>query len=160
MKSKGSYILFPIVLVIWGFIAYRFVGFLKQDKFAISKSTNDEININQAGLTRDTFTISANYRDPFLSNIHYQPAPTSNSSTIKPAASATKISRPWPILAYHGLIKNTNTNKVNALLSINKKMKNVSTSDEIEGLKILNIQRDSIVVRFNNEKKSFGRTKK
>jgi hypothetical protein len=161
MKSKGAYILFPVVLVIWGFIAYRFVGFLKQDNVAVSATKTEEISIKPENFVQDTFSIVADYRDPFLGVLKKEPlaiiVPKPVVLSPKPVV---KQNVPWPLISYHGSIKNTGSGKVYAMVKINNKLKNLSVDDELDGIRIVEINRESIVVMLNNEKRIFTRNKK
>lgn len=161
MKSnKGIYILLPLVFVVWGVIAYRMVKYLKQDSVVVPQSTFTGIEFTTENFKEDTFYIVADYRDPFLGEVKKEikkvtkPLP---KPVIKPAA---KAEAPWPSVTFHGLIKNRDSKKAYALLSINGKRKSLIEKEEWQGLIVVAIEGDSITLAYNKQKRSFKKVKR
>lgn len=109
MKNKKSiYILLPIVLLIWGLVAYQFFSF----------STEAPEEVNQAGVinfepiqikSSDGSAFSVDYRDPFLGKMY-------NANTVKhtpkkkhPVAKMPVKKEPivFPKIAYKGIVSDT-----------------------------------------------------
>ena len=158
MKNKGTYILVPLVIIIWAVIGYRLFKYLNADKVEIHEAKKAELHILQQNFTPDTFSILANYRDPFL-NVNNTPARV--HKTVGPLSKpVVKSDKPWPAIAYHGLIKNDALNRAYAMISINNKLKNLAVNDEFDGVQVINMNRDSICVSFNMERRTFGLSKK
>lgn len=157
MKSnKGLYILLPVVFIVWGIIIYRLVQYVGQGNAPLPNPAFTEANFETEKLQEDTFSISANYRDPFgqgnalsIRLAHHSPQ---RSETI--SKSDLKEAIPIPTILYNGTIKNKKSNKEIALIKINGKRKMLSAGDMANEVKLLRITRDSILVSFYNAKMS------
>ncbi|MBC7410098.1 MAG: hypothetical protein H7339_17070 [Arcicella sp.] len=108
MKNKKSiYILLPIVLLIWGSVAYKFFYF--SENKVKSKEANVFTSKPVAIKPRDTSSINVNYRDPFLGKMY-----SSNLKNVGPKRS-TKATKPelpkTPIvlqrILYKGIVSDT-----------------------------------------------------
>jgi len=160
MKNKAGYILLPLVVAVWALIGYRVLGFLKQDKISVSDTKTEEPNISLNNLVQDTFSIEANYRDPFIAQQVQHVVVTGPPQKVVQPKPVAKQNQPWPTISYLGLVKNNKSNKALAMVTFNKKLRNMGIGDETDGIKIIDIQRDSLVAKFNGERKSFIRGKK
>jgi len=121
MKNKKAiYILLPIVLFIWGTVAYQFFSFSDNDTDITDASHNFAVKPLKIK-ERDTFTINVNYRDPFLGKMY---APNT-SHTVKHHTSK-KIAVPvepviWPQIQYKGIVSDTKDKTRIFMLIINGK---------------------------------------
>lgn len=136
MKNKKNiYILFPLVLFVWGAVLYQVFSFTKSDE--IVTSINPEFNVKPLKINqRESFDINVNYRDPFLGKMYA----AQTVSTIKTGISKTKKeSKPkeilvWPIILYKGMVSDSKEkNKIFMLIIDNKNyyMKIGDTENEI-----------------------------
>jgi type II secretory pathway component PulC len=159
MKSnKSLYILLPVVFIVWGIIIYRLVKYVGQGNAALPTPAFIEANFEPEKLQEDTFTISANYRDPFLGEIKKVEAITGAPKPMKPAPKpVAKPEIPWPTIIFKGLIKNKDAKKTYALLTINGKTKSFSDKEEWQGIKIQSVVKDSVLLIYNKQKRSFKR---
>ncbi|MFN3402668.1 MAG: hypothetical protein ACK40G_01145 [Cytophagaceae bacterium] len=159
MKGKSvTYFLIAGVVVIWGIIFYRiYISVSSSDNNIIYKApvvmSGAEINV------KDTFDLVANYRDPFLGNLAKvaEDKPVILKAAVPVVKNVPKIKEPepemdWSFISYFGNIKNPQTQKTVALISIHGKDYMVSVGQEIQGVVILNNMNDSIRISF--EKKS------
>jgi len=82
MNKKGkTYLLIAVVLGIWGTIGYQVYSKLSPDETPIL-ATNSSISFSpKQEITKDTFSISATHRDPFLGK-PYQKKNTSSGKRI------------------------------------------------------------------------------
>lgn len=105
MKNKKSiYILLPIVLLIWGGVMYQFFSF--SDTNEIETIAANELILKPLKIIkRDTFSIDANYRDPFLGKMY---TPKKQVLTPKIKKEPT-IEEPliWPTITYKGIVSDT-----------------------------------------------------
>src|SRR5687767_1788266 len=152
MKNKKVVILLLVLAAgIWGTVIYRiFKTVYKEDKVQIKPAEN---NSNFSSLP-DTFSIVADYRDPFLGKRLVQQAPkkiTSAATKPKPAPVVTIIK--WPTIGYSGIIRNQNTPKELALVKIDQKDFIMKTGDVMMGVEVTKIFKDSIIVLYQKEKK-------
>lgn len=146
----------PLVVLVWGFVFYQLSSsFLSTPNFA-KKETTQKINIDE--IKKDTFSIIANYRDPFLGVA--TSLNTSNTSNAKTASKKPKIKtevkteKPWPIITYNGMIKNNNSEKRIGIIKIDGKEYLVKEGDLLNGLMVIEINKQLIKVNFQKESKS------
>ena len=158
MKKKSTlYIVSTIVVLLWGYIIYKFFNPPRAENRAISASpVFDNLSSN---VVIDTFSISAEYRDPFFGKSIPKPVFKSNNNGTSTASIKTPIivspkviAVNKPVVSYLGLIKNSKQNKQVALIQINGTMNNLSVGDKQDGIEVLKILKDSIEVRFQKEK--------
>ncbi len=154
--NKSVYVLLPVVAIVWGLIAYRVVKYVGPGNTEIASPPVAEVKFEPEKFEGDTFSILANYSDPFLG----APVPVKKITVVaqkpKPVTKpAPKPETPWPQVAFHGLIKNKDSKKTYALLTVNGKMKSFSEKDEWQGIKIIKADKDSVVLGYNKQKKSF-----
>ena len=71
MKNKKlTYFLIALVVFVWGLIFYKIlVGVFDGNKNYVITNIQKK-SVKDIIITSDTFTIKANYRDPFLSKTH------------------------------------------------------------------------------------------
>ncbi len=69
-KKKNIYILLPIVILVWGFVFYQLYGYFFSTPSYANTEVKTVINIDE--IKKDTFSIVADYRDPFLSQKRVQ----------------------------------------------------------------------------------------
>jgi hypothetical protein len=161
MKNKRlTYILVPLVLLIWGIIFYKIFTHL---------DNGNETPLNDRGLKKtivnendkDTFTIKANYKDPFLSG-HQKPLTwdegqgqisTGISGFSKKTASKPEII--IPDLRYFGLIYNENNKQKLGLFRLNNKDIILKEGQLFEELQIVGLFNDSVKTTFRRVKKTF-----
>ncbi len=151
--NKGVYILLPVVAVVWGLIAYRVVKYVGPGNTEIDPLPVTEVKFEHEKFEGDTFSILANYVDPFLRiEKQYQISldDLTNRDTVRSAS--MKISyQKLPVLLYKGCIRNKKTGKVIAIITVNKTTKNLASEDTFEGLKIIQINSDSVKIRYGNK---------
>jgi len=159
MKNKRLiYILAPLVLLIWGLIFYKIFTHFGDDQNKTMVNP-DQTNTNKKQLPRDTFTIIANYRDPFLGR-NNQPALHSSQDHI--LNNQTGLSRkPTPApeiipeIKYCGIIANPKNKRKVGLLRMNNKELLVKEGDSYNELKIIRLFNDSVKIMYNKTKKTF-----
>lgn len=167
MKNKKLlYILIPCTLVLWGIIVYKIVRVTSgNNDFESSVSvTIDKESDTKFG--KDTFSIKANYRDPFFGNKFstnrvYQESNSNTQQTIpahinKPQQNIPKndiATSNFPNVVYNGIIQNKQTNKSLAIVQINGQSNIMKVGDVFNEVEILKISKDSIEVKFQKEKR-------
>ena len=159
MKNKTfTYILLIVVAIVWYQVFFRVKGSLFGE---------DEVDIpavNQppmgAPVIRDTFSLLANYRDPFgetkrnlaeeLNKLQEQPQP--------PKQKAPPPSVYWPPIKYYGLVKKSESKTPLAIVSVDGIQLMVRKGEELfDGIMLNVIYRDSIQVKNKREKRTFWR---
>ena len=145
----------PIVILVWGFVFFQLFGsFFTSPNYAKEKE-NTIISIEE--VKKDTFLIVADYRDPFLGN-RAQSKKIGNSNNqarkISRKIAAKKSDKPWPSLAYNGMIKNNNSKRRVGIIKLNGKEYLIKEKDIVEDVTILNISKNFVKLRFQREIKT------
>jgi hypothetical protein len=156
MKSnKGLYILLPLVAVVWGIIIYRIIKYVGQENTAIAELTLNEIKFEPEKFQNDTFSILANYRDPFLGSASIERANSHSPSRTTSSPASTSSLQPkakTPTIIFKGIVKNKKSDKTIAVLKINDRTKMLAKGQTVDGIQLLNVSRDSIQVAYNGTK--------
>jgi hypothetical protein len=160
MKNKKmTYILLPLVIIIWGAIVYRIiVYYMGDDPVNITKESNDyaAMKLNN----KDTFSLLINYQDPFLKNaLSITPTVTIVHTPVAKSPIVNKEKKDnapvsWPTIIYCGLIKNKESNKSCSIIKINNSEHLMIVGDTYSEVTLLMIYKDSAVVQYKNIKKT------
>ncbi len=141
-KNTKTYLLLAIVLIIWGTIAYRIFSSLSSD-------TGPEVKVNlqyfkpKPIAARDTFSISGDYRDPFLGTIY------GNKEKITTTKKPPKVQESVPDrdIRYTGLITDASTKQKIFFVGINGQQHLMGTGDKIDGVTLLSGTLETITVK-------------
>lgn len=155
MKNKKlTYLLVPLVILIWGALFIKIYLNFHQKNVAL-QSIGPEIPVLKTSQTDSVFTLVLDYPDPFLKeveSISYQSDPFS----LKGANSKSGIN--WPGIEYMGFLSK-NKSECTGLLRFGDSNLLVKQGHIYSGLKVLAITRDSINVEFKKETKWLTRLK-
>lgn len=161
MKNKT---LTVILVIVVGFIWYKVFFRIKGNLEAESAEQVQLVQQKKAFLAvaRDTFNLKADYRDPF-GNTKFQSAVVNQapdehqqlSERIKPKE---KEPTRWPTIKYYGQIRDRASNDPLGIISIDGFKHNMRKGEQVyDGILIRTIGRDSIVIRYKKETKTFWR---
>lgn len=149
-KKRTTYLLLAVV-GIYAAIAVRFFLLKGGD-------STPEISLTQVGdfkpiryAAAKEFTITNDYRDPFLGTRSKAPSTTIPSSSSKPKTSDAK---PFPAIQYMGIIADSGSSSKILSIRIAGTEYVVRIGDEIEGVRILSGNEKEIKVRFEGEQKT------
>lgn len=163
MKNKKmTYFLVPVVIIIWGLVIYKIFSYTdsSSDKNAIPTISNQKETI---AIEKDTFSIIADYKDPFLGkNISIYDEDYNNeteSENDKKKVPEVKKEEPkinikWPSIIYGGIIYNAKTKKSVGLVKINNRDYLGNKGNKIEEIEIVEMYNDSIKVKFSEQLKT------
>lgn len=119
--------------------------------------SNQSREIEAPKATIDRFKLLLNYRDPFLTSYkkvnRRAGRSTQSNESAKEVRNVEQVV--WPKLNYGGMIKNNTSKRKLALLGIGSRSFLLHEKDEEEGITVLKIMRDSILLDYKNEKKTF-----
>lgn len=145
----------PVIILVWGFVFYQlYTYFFSKPSIANQETT---YQVNEGEIKRDTFFIVANYRDPFLgtkASVNNEAIKTNNYTSTKTVISSKVTTELWPSIEYHGMIKNNNSNKRVGIIKIDGKEFLVKEGDEKYDVKIIQIDKEEIKVRFQKENRT------
>ena len=161
MKNKT---LTGILIVVVGFIWYKAFfrvkdGFFGDETKIVAPIMSRPISF--ANLSRDTFSINLNYRDPFGETQKlYSPPPSEtvtklvNRTTPRPVKQAVN----WPDIVYFGLVRRTYSKDPLAIIGIDGYKHTLRRGEKLyDGILLKAIGRDSMVVIYQKEKRVFWR---
>jgi len=163
MKNKKlTYILFPVVIIVWGLIVYRlfFEGKVTPENIKQTvKPVKNKIETSE----KETYKLIANYRDPFLSSkgtkstvgiIENQKSQAKSNTKSNLRRRRTSVSRTrWPEVKYSGFIEGSKA-KHTILLEVKSKNYLAYVGDTIDQIFIKEFYGDSLLVVYKNEEKS------
>ncbi len=163
MKNKKlTYILFPIVIIIWGLVIYRifFEGQTKPENIAPVVKPVIKTDVKEE---QRVYRLIANYRDPFLNEIKtsvIEIKQEENKEEVNQRSSnlrrrRTSVSRiRWPEIKYGGFIEDDQNRKFTILLNIKNRDYLAHEGDTVDQIFIKEFYKDSIIVVYNNEEKT------
>ncbi|TAI48499.1 hypothetical protein [Flagellimonas allohymeniacidonis] len=150
-KNIKTYILLGVVLIIWGVIAYRIFATLspepqKQNSFVAKSYAPMEM------AARDTFSIKADYRDPFLGTL------TSSKPKKTPQAKVVKREIPSIDVRYTGSMYNSSTKKRIYFVTINGQQHLLEKGRSVAKITLVRGSEGSITYRYHGVLKKVSLT--
>ena len=159
MKTKKSlYILIPLVILIWGYIAWQIID-KRSDKSAAIKSMGITRAV-KADSIKFNYEIMLNYHDPFLRNtptIRKPDKKSRNNSFTSIRVKNISTYSAKPTLTYHGYI--LFGNKKTALIEYSGKNFLLNEKDITGDLKVNSISSDSIIILYHDKKFCYDKTR-
>lgn len=156
MKNKKlQYILVPLVILIWGLVFFKVIDHIREKNDADFAKSVSVKNIKKESVS-DTFSIRADYRDPFKKYI--VSAKSSSQESVIPKRIKQEVNPAfiqWPDVSYGGLILNEKGKYKTALLKINNQDFLLKTGDSRNGIKIEAVFADSIKLSYSKQIKIF-----
>lgn len=168
-NKKLQYTLIVLLVAIWGTVAYRMMTWNSSDS-DFNMGTQETLPIAQeAEMQKDSFVLKTNYKDPFL-----EKRVASSSSKISTSSSSKKSSKykrkappsipgrntqKMPAIQYLGYsINETMITRVR--LAINKKPHTLKLNQTLKGVTIKEMYKDSVVVAWKGQQKTYFRKKR
>lgn len=161
MKNKA---LTGILLVVVGFIWYKAFfrvkdGFFGDATEIVAPIQNQTISF--ANLSRDTFAINLDYRDPFgeTKKSYSAEPPQTDLQQAQRSVSRPAVPRVnWPEIVYFGQVRRTTSKDPLAIISIDGYQHTIRKGESLyDGILVKAIGRDSLVVTYAKEKRIFWR---
>lgn len=161
-NPKIKYLLIVLVSIVWGIIIFRVFNLFKTP----SESYNPNLKVNattQKENNLDTFSIKANYPDPFLRNT-YIFKDTTNDEANSSALKKTVLSQPkpeikivWPNIIFKGTVSNLKGDIVSILIVINGSNYILKKGDIVNDIEIQTITTDSVMMKYRDDVKFIKR---
>lgn len=157
MKSKikkTDILLALVALGLWGYVYYSFFYKKKLNEDTLYSENSYQQSPSRKEL--DTFSLLANYVDPFLEGRMERTEMRSANPTLvtQTPASNTKTIATWPSIQYMGKIRASAKEEYTAFLKVNGKDFLMEKGEENEQIKLLRVFSDSIYVSMGKEKKT------
>lgn len=157
-KKMINAVLIIIVVSLWGTVSYKYINRFFGDN-EVFYNTSENYNFDTLSvISKDTFNLQPLTKDPFLNKIVTQPKVQSSPVPKTPVVKKEPILKspiPFPAVQYYGYIKSKDKKDELILVKINNSLERVRLNDNIDGLIIKKIYKDSIVVHYNKETRSF-----
>lgn len=164
-KKAKLYLLIAVNLFAWGYVAFKVYGALHEDEDTELNLAELPVKKIEVETREELQTLQLNYPDPFLKNVSI----SSKKSVSGHAAIAHKQEtvsqlKPVPVktqtvattavidIKYLGLIKNSTSGSVTALLSVNGRSVVVKLNESVEGYMLKEITADQILLLRGKEK--------
>lgn len=140
-KNIRTYVLLAVVAIIWGIIGFKVVN-------TVSPDTPEKVSSESVGfkpitpLKKDTFGITAQYRDPFLGT-------WPKKKKGNPTAMAKKNIAPKRNITYTGSIANKDQKKNIFFVTIEGKQSLMKIGQTVNEVKLVSGSAKHIRVRYN-----------
>jgi hypothetical protein len=153
-KKMMQYLVMLATAGIWGVVGYRiYTAYHASDP----RPDNEDHFIVSADSTSlpDTFSIMANYRDPFLDKMQAEKPPlkTNPVKTTTPLPVVKKTELTWPPITYEGMIRNEQSKKLLAIVHINGQGMMLKPGEAFSEIILSKVFKDSIELVMGKEKK-------
>ena len=161
MKNKKlKYILVPLLIIVWGAIFFKIYNYTADNDNYSVPFTKKNILASETNSV-DSFSIYAEYRDPFLgSTNNYSGNRSNNANNVKKVknqqANIIDVKQSpvqnakWPQMKYGGIVINKKNEKATGILHAGNKDFLVQKGNTYENIEIKGVYKDSLVVKFGN----------
>ena len=151
-KNKGSlYILFPVVVIIWGAIIFKVVAAFGDD-VVIHSEFPEAKTIRRKAVIKDTFSLLPVDRDPFLGHSYEKPLKQ------KVRAAGKKVKVVWPEIFYNGIISGEGTASAVFILQLRGKQILMEKGTSTEGIMVVNGSTNQLKLKYRGASKVFFKT--
>ncbi|MGP1994244.1 hypothetical protein D9V96_020355 [Zobellia laminariae] len=148
-KSYKTYFLLSLVLIVWGLLGYEIIKTINPAEDNSPTLTTSEKFVPKTIKERDTFSITANYRDPFLGTI------TNENVAKKPKIKRVKkIEAPSKQVSYSGFITETNTGNKIFFITIGNQQHMMSLGEVQDSVKLISGNKETVKIRYGNVSKT------
>ncbi|MDI9341674.1 MAG: hypothetical protein QM534_13975 [Sediminibacterium sp.] len=157
-NKKAIYVLIPLNLFIWGYLAYSIYDGLKGEdtEVAMSEPSGAVVKAEEDSVV---YKLKLTYPDPFLKDVPRErevKLPASDGQAAKPlnkplavpvVKTNTVAPKPPADIRYLGLVKNSTTGIATALISVDGKTYVIKKGDVIETFSIKEVHSDYVELK-------------
>ncbi len=144
-KKSTTYFLVVMLISVWGIIAYKIFSGTSGKNTAVTNSI--QYKTFDFKHKQDTFSIVANYRDPFLGTL-----PKRKKYKNKRFHTPQKTPVIWPDITYNGALFPKKA-EASFLIDINRKGYLLKRNQSRENVKLIKGNKNYIIVRYKGELK-------
>lgn len=158
-NKKAIYILIPVNLLVWGFLAFKIYSALNETDAGLANAKTTTLKVHS--LTDSvTYKLVMDYKDPFLKDVKpdrqlQNSQPVSNAQ-VQPKSTPPKpapvIPKQLPEVKYLGLIKNNTSGLSTALVSVNGQSRLIKQNESVDGIVFKSFNKDSLVAKWGKER--------
>ena len=167
-KKTRTKILIAIVGTVWIYNIYRtYMNYQVKQELDESEQVYNVPSFSPVMFNKDTFELELPDLDPFLkrhtsgfsNNSNHseitQHTTTSNKKRNVPVEKVEPLVKSWPQIKYFGFIKNHDKEDALCLIQINGRNSKVTKGDNLSGVFISKVYRDSVLLVYEGEEKMF-----
>lgn len=144
-KQQKTYVLLAAVLLIWGIIGYQFFNQFSSNNTEVTASSSFEF-VPKKITKQETYTVNANYRDPFLGKL-----PSDKKKKIVKRKKAPKTNIPFPSIIYRGVVEGGSKSFI---LTINGVEEIMSVGQTLHKVTLKKANQSQVIVVFNSVSKT------
>ena len=139
-----------LVLGIWGIIGFKVIKVANPEPRPVTDVGTSEIFVPKQLKKRDTFSIVANYRDPFLGTAY---AP---KKIQKPRLKKVEKQVPEKVIAYTGFITDKASKQKVFFVTIDGQQQMMALNDIFKEVKLMGGTKDKIRVRYQGKTRNIA----
>lgn len=153
-SKKWLFLLFPLVLGIWGTIGYQIVDGLNPD---LPKSESFELSFRESETkTSELLELQIPERDPFLETIKTKKNKSSSNNSALKVKVIDEIQ--WPTIEYLGYVKKDASRNSRAVaLMINGNNHIIKVGGVQDSLKLTKATDDYVILRYKRKDKKISK---
>ena len=144
-KQQKTYVLLAAVLLIWGIIGYQFINQFSSNNTEVSTTSSFNF-IPKKIKQQESYTVKADYRDPFLGKL-----PSDKKKKIYKKKKTPKTNIPFPSIIYSGVVEGGSKSFI---LTINGVEEIMSVGQTLHKVTLKKANQSQIVVVFNSVSKT------
>jgi hypothetical protein len=150
-----KYFLIVAAIGIWGLIIYRIIQASKGGPDASIGFDSTPGNL-MTDVTADTFTLNADYPDPFIpekeeeDSVSESKSPDENIGVPSPELAPLSEESIAGLIKFRGIVENPQKKIRVAIVSINGREYVVHERDKVEGIYITKIMREKLKINYKN----------
>lgn len=144
-KQQKTYVLLAAVLLIWGIIGYQFINQFSSNNTEVSTTSSFNF-IPKKIKQQESYTVKADYRDPFLGK-----SPTDKKKKIYKKKKVPKKNIPFPSIIYSGVVEGGSKSFI---LTINGVEEIMSVGQTFHKVTLKKADDSKVVVVFNSVSKT------
>lgn len=153
-KNRKTYTLLVLVLSIWGILGFRILRTVGPGTDPIGPIHDSAIFKIPIGKEKDTFSLLADYRDPFLGTLPL------DLSAKRPVTKLLPKKVPVPVdIRYTGFVKENRSGSNIFFVHIDGEQRMLSRNESYKEVKLLSGNGDRITVRANGRNMTIALTK-
>ena len=150
-NKRNTYILLPIVLIVWGLIAYKIYRQITPKAQRITHKSGNYSYHPKTNTSTFTYTLHTAYRDPFLGILPKKHKKITQKKNVKPAVKKPIIKHSFPKLTYKGLVNPKAAKRESIfMIEINGKSELFKIGQSLSGVKLLNGNNNEVQLQFQD----------
>jgi len=148
-KQQKTYVLLIVTLLVWGIIGFQIYNRLNPKQEMLAKNSIEQKYEPQKLKKVITYTITADYRDPFLGKF---PATKKIVTNKKKKTTKKQHNKRFPKIIYNGIVEGRSLSFV---ITINGNQETLKLKETLKDITLLKGNAEEITLLFNEETKTF-----